>query len=234
MTVNRAFILFEQSGTFRDAFRSLGIDAECYDIADEFGKTDHVVDLFAEIDRAFDGRPSVFDAISSDDLVMAFFPCTYFETRQMVYFNITSINLARRPDDKYSVILTRLRQREHHMALLYKLLAIAEKRGLKMIIENPAQKPHFLLFETNFIKPTYIDTDRRRRGDYFKKPTAFWFVGCEPTEGMTRQTANCRKTVDREREGISRSLMSPDYARNFICDKILGRKETRQQLKLNI
>lgn len=233
MTVNRAFILFEQSGTFRDAFRSLGIDAECYDIADEFGKTDHVVDLFAEIDRAFDGRPSVFDAISSDDLVMAFFPCTYFAAQQMAYFNLTSINLGRGSVDKYSVILSRLRQRERYMAMLYKLLAVVDKRGLKMIIENPATKPHFLLFETNFIRPTYIDTDRRRRGDFFKKPTAYWFVGCEPTEGLTIATTPKPQKVE-SLTGISRSLMSPDYARNFICDKILGKAKTRQQLKLNI
>lgn len=226
--------MFEQSGTFRDAFRSLGIEAECYDIADEFGKTDHIVDLFDQIERAYQGdRDTIFDHIATEDLIIAFFPCTYFEVRQMAYFNMTSINLAMGSVDKYPVILSRLRQREHYMALLYKLLAVVDRRGLKMIIENPATKPHFLLFETNFIKPTYIDTDRRRRGDYFRKPTAYWYIGCEPTEGLTIATSPKRRKVESQK-GIERSLMSPDYARNFICDKILGRKKTRQQLKLNI
>lgn len=41
--------LFEQSGTFKNEFRKLGIKAEDYDILNDFGQTDHIVDLFAEI-----------------------------------------------------------------------------------------------------------------------------------------------------------------------------------------
>lgn len=55
--------LFEQSGTFKNEFRKMGIDAEDYDIQDEFKQTDHVVDLFEEIDNAYDNRPSLFDRI---------------------------------------------------------------------------------------------------------------------------------------------------------------------------
>ena len=47
--------LFEQSGTFKNEFRKLGIPAEDYDIQNNFGQTDHVIDLFAEIDKAYDG-----------------------------------------------------------------------------------------------------------------------------------------------------------------------------------
>ena len=49
MKVERAHCLFEQSGTFKNEFRSMGIDAEDYDILNEFGQTDHVIDLFTEI-----------------------------------------------------------------------------------------------------------------------------------------------------------------------------------------
>lgn len=42
----KAHLLFEQSGTFRDEFIKFGIPAECYDIQDYYGKTDHVCDLF--------------------------------------------------------------------------------------------------------------------------------------------------------------------------------------------
>lgn len=45
---------FEQSGTFKNEFIKLGIPAEDYDIQNNFGETDHVIDLFAEIDRAYD------------------------------------------------------------------------------------------------------------------------------------------------------------------------------------
>ena len=42
----KAHCLFEQSGTFKNAFKSFGIDAEDYDILNDFGETDHVIDLF--------------------------------------------------------------------------------------------------------------------------------------------------------------------------------------------
>lgn len=46
---------FEQSGTFKNEFVKLGIPAADYDIQNNFGETDHVVDLFAEIERAYGG-----------------------------------------------------------------------------------------------------------------------------------------------------------------------------------
>lgn len=54
---------FEQSGTFKNEFIKLGIPAEDYDIQNNFGETDHVVDLFKAIEDAYDGKPSLFDAI---------------------------------------------------------------------------------------------------------------------------------------------------------------------------
>ena len=41
MKINKAHCFFEQSGTFRDAFKKLGIQAEDYDIQNEYGKTDN-------------------------------------------------------------------------------------------------------------------------------------------------------------------------------------------------
>lgn len=46
---------FEQSGTFKREFLKLGIPAEDYDIQNDFGETDHQIDLFAEIETAFTG-----------------------------------------------------------------------------------------------------------------------------------------------------------------------------------
>ena len=54
---------FEQSGTFKNEFIKLGIPAEDYDIQNNFGETDHVVDLFKAIEDAYDGKPSLFDDI---------------------------------------------------------------------------------------------------------------------------------------------------------------------------
>ena len=63
MKIDKVFCLFEQSGTFKKAFKTQGIAAEDYDILNDFGETDHQVDLFTEIDKAYDGKPSLFDEI---------------------------------------------------------------------------------------------------------------------------------------------------------------------------
>lgn len=45
-----AHCLFEQSGTFKNEFKKLGYEAYDYDILNEFGQTDNVLDLFKEIE----------------------------------------------------------------------------------------------------------------------------------------------------------------------------------------
>lgn len=47
--------LFEQSGTFKNEFRKLGYEAFDYDIRNNFGETDYVIDLFGEIETAYNG-----------------------------------------------------------------------------------------------------------------------------------------------------------------------------------
>lgn len=44
-----AHCLFEQSGTFKNEFKKLGIEAYDYDILNEYGETDYQIDLFSEI-----------------------------------------------------------------------------------------------------------------------------------------------------------------------------------------
>ena len=64
MTINgKVHCFFEQSGTFKNEFIKLGIPAEDYDIQNDFGETDHQVDLFKAIEDAYDGEPSLFDQI---------------------------------------------------------------------------------------------------------------------------------------------------------------------------
>ena len=50
-----ARLLFEQSGTFKKAFKKNGIEAFDYDIQNEFEQTDFQIDLFEEIQKAFEG-----------------------------------------------------------------------------------------------------------------------------------------------------------------------------------
>lgn len=56
MKINgKAHCFFEQSGTFKNEFRKLGYEAYDYDIQNNFGETDYVIDLFAEIEKAYSG-----------------------------------------------------------------------------------------------------------------------------------------------------------------------------------
>ena len=87
-----AHCLFEQSGTFKNEFKKLGYEAYDYDIQNEFGETDYVIDLFSEISGAYDGRPSIFDKIETDDLILAFFPCTYFSDQGSSIYVARHIN----------------------------------------------------------------------------------------------------------------------------------------------
>lgn len=48
-----AHCLFEQSGTFKNEFKKLGIDAYDYDIRNDFGQTDYIVDIFGEIEACY-------------------------------------------------------------------------------------------------------------------------------------------------------------------------------------
>ena len=232
---------FEQSGTFKNEFIKLGIPAEDYDIQNNFGETDHVVDLFKAIEDAYDGRPSLFDNIrgGQDDLILAFFPCIYFDCLSQMgfgWYNHNYVKLSTK--EKTEAILTRSENRERFFRLAVKMFSVAEQKGLRLIMENPWSMQTFL--KANFIfPPALIDNDRSMRGDFYKKPTAYWFMNCEPTHGQTLQRLHKpKRIVDQPHArggGLCselRSMISPDYARNFICDFILGKEQLGTQLNL--
>ena len=50
----KVYCFFEQSGTFKNEFKKLGYEAEDFDIQNEFGETDNVIDLFNEIETEYD------------------------------------------------------------------------------------------------------------------------------------------------------------------------------------
>ena len=240
MEINgKVHCFFEQSGTFKNEFIKLGIPAEDYDIQNNFGETDHVMDLFAEIRGGYAGQPSVFDHITSDDLIMAFFPCIYFcATSQMAFsFGCTNYR-AMTMKEKTDRILERSANREEFFRLLVMLVSIAEQRGLRMIVENPWNEQTFL--KANFVMPpTLVDKNRMQRGDYFIKPTAYFFINAQPTHLATFKNDKERKTImsskGASRSGLcseERSMISPDYARNFICDFIIGKPQKNTQLSI--
>lgn len=182
-------LFFEQSGTFKNVFKSLGYNALDYDIQDHFGETDCTDDLFAAIEAAYDGKESLFDNINGDDLIIAFFPCIYFSSNNTLHFDGSWITYHQRGMTELEInaaILERGRQRQYFYEVLLKLFSVCTMKGLRLIVENPYATHHYL--HANFpYKPKLIDYDRRLRGDYFKKPTQYFFHNCEPTYGESFQ-----------------------------------------------
>ena len=224
---------FEQSGTFKNEFIKLGIPAEDYDIRNNFGETDNVIDLFEEIDRAYDDLPSVFDGITQDDLILAFFPCIYFCCASQMAISWGNKNYKKISyKERTNKILERVKNREYFFSLAVKMLCVAKENGLRLIMENPWSLQTYL--KANFvIPPTIVDNNRMLRGDYYVKPTAYFFINCEPTNGKSFQNDKEQKIIVNQKSsgkaGLcseERSIISPDYARNFICDFVIGKEQT--------
>ena len=55
ITKMTAHLLFEQSGTFKNEFKKLGVDAYDYDVLNDYGETDYVIDIFDEITKSYEG-----------------------------------------------------------------------------------------------------------------------------------------------------------------------------------
>ena len=232
--------LFEQSGTFKNEFKKLGYNAEDYDIQNNFGETDNVIDLFAEIESAYISEPSIFDQMKSDDLVMAFFPCINFcDAKTMIFKGISIFQKKWSLGQIMDKNIEFAKEREYYFELLLKLVSISAHQGLRLIIENPWNDSGETYLQRNFIKPTIIDKNRTLRGDYFVKPTGYWFINCENTVGYSYQKDKEVKIVYKTKDdhkintgqcSEARSLIHPDYARNFICDFILGKVQKNTQL----
>ena len=209
----KIYCFFEQSGTFKNEFRKLGYKAEDYDIQNEFGQTDHITDLFKEIESGFEGKKCIFDNITKDDLVMAFFPCIYFCEGSQLGFSFEYWNYRKKNVmERASEIIKRSHKREKFYTMFIKMYAICRTKKIRMIIENPWSGPTYL--KANFIPPTY------------------WFISCKPTYGSSIQKNKKQKkicsTKGSKTAGIcskERSMISSDYARNFICDFILGKEQ---------
>lgn len=100
-----------------------------------------------------------------------------------------------------------------------------------MIIENPYTQPHYL---TSYwcIKPSMIDKNRRMDGDYFEKPTQYWFINCEVQNNLDFEPIEFvpKKVISKVKKGeysvqTQRSMIHPQYARRFIKQYVLKEKQ---------
>lgn len=236
--------LFEQSGTFKNQFIAMGIPSIDYDIQNAFGQTDCVIDLFDEIAAEYRNLTertdisNIFSTMTANDLLLAFFPCTYFcNSNTMIFQGNARQVRSRTPGDRLQYLLKRATVRQSFWSFLIMLCYIVEERHLRLIIENPFSVDGYLWYNFPY-RPAIIDYDRTLRGDYMIKPTQYFFIGCEPTRLQSFQRDKRKRylqhlpKVSDTIEGAARSMISPDYARNFINDCILGRVTVNTQLTL--
>ena len=232
----RAHCLFEQSGTFKNEFKKLGVEAYDYDILNDYGQTDYQVDLFEHIRGGYEGKPSLFDDIDKEDVIMAFFPCTRFEAKIPLLFRGEAIQQKNWTDNQKLDYSMNLHDELHeNYILISKMVHIANERGLRMVIENPYTQPHYL---TTYwcIKPTIIDRNRRKNGDYMKKPTQYWFIGFKPKDNLVFEpidyvevrTISGMTGKDNKTRQVRRSEIHPQYASRFIRQYVLDEKEIKK------
>lgn len=226
----KAHCLFEQSGTFKNEFKKLGFEAFDYDIQNEYGQTDYIVDLFAEIVGGYENKPSIFDKITPDDVILAFFPCTRFECQVQLYFNGKSFGQDKWSEiDKLNYSMRLHEELSEYYSVLCKLFILCLRKNIKLVVENPYTQPHYL--SKYFpIEPALIDMDRTKNGDYLKKPTQFWFINFkpknnvifEPIEEVKKYTWTSINNLDKKKSlQTNRSTIHPQYANRFIRQFIL-------------
>ena len=225
--------LFEQSGTFKNEFKKLGYEAFDYDVLNDFGQTDFKVDLFDEIRKAYQEEESIFDNFKNDDLILAFFPCTRFETQIPLHFKGEARQQRNWTDIQKLEYDMKLHNELHELyELLCMICVVVIRKDLKMIIENPSMPPHYL---TTYwcMKPSLVDKNRQDDGDYYKKPTQYWFINCEVQNNLCfepleiiekKKVKKCKKNDGCSRK-VERSLIHPQYARRFIKQYILEDKK---------
>lgn len=222
---------FEQSGTFKNEFKKLGYDAYDYDILNDFGETDYVVDIFNEIEVAYTHThtQTIFDNVKTGDQIIAFFPCVRFSNQAYLHFQCKASQTKKYSDRQKVDYDMKLHSELHRLYMLInKLTAICLDRNIPLIIENPYSQEHYL---TRYwgIRSSVIDTDRKERGDHYHKPTQYWFIGRKPSNNLIFEaTAFYPNTsyLDCERDGngnvqVRRSLMTIDYANRFIREFVI-------------
>ena len=224
MKIKVVHCLFEQSGTFRDVFRNKGYEAYCYDIENKFNETDYQIDLFNEIEKGYLNEKSIFDNMNENDLIFAFFPCTWFSVQNDLFWSRTSYTFKTWNEKKIDeYIAKRERERDYVYKMLLKFIEIIKIKKIKTVIENPYTN-NYLLTQKEIKQPDIIIMNRRDLSDHFIKPTMFYFYNLEPTyfANHTIVKKHDLKIVSKT-HGIDRSLISPEFAYNFVNMYVLGK-----------
>jgi hypothetical protein len=213
---------FEQSGTFKNEFRKLGYMAYDYDILNDFNQTDFIIDLFKEIEKAYNGESSLFDTILPNHYIIAFFPCIRFENQILLSFRGEQRSLKNWSIEKKLEYDMKLQDEVNvYYKLISKFVIVCLRKNIQLVIENPYSTQHYL---TKYwcLKPSIIDSNRRDWGDYFEKPTQYWFINCKPKENFIFESLpKPSKKLERNCNTVERSMISPTYANRFIREYLI-------------
>jgi len=218
-------LFFEQSGTFKNVFKEMGYKAYDYDIENRFNETDFQLDLFREIENAWANHHSVFDNIDENDLIFAFFPCTYFSAQNQLFEKGQSSAFKNWTKEKIREYWEeRKKERKKYLEILKKLVDTVKQRKIKTVIENPYHQ-NYLLTLKEFASPAVIIKNRRIYGDFYKKPTMFYFYNFECTffSNTAIKLKHYKTKIMYKVRGIERSVMTKEFAYNFVNKYIFGK-----------
>ena len=204
-------VLFEQSGTFKNILKAHGHNAKDFDIENKFNETDYQIDLFNEIHN-----PK--SCIYKSDLIIAFFPCTYFSNYNDLIINGKWYNYKYMDDEQKNIYMTeRKHKQELYTQHLLTLIQNCKQQGIPLIIENPVS-PYF----TNIIKVnnfSHVKHIRNKHGDNMRKPTYYLMLNGAKIENLDIIPTKVTRTIEKcNHDGVdlNRSLISTTYANNLI------------------
>lgn len=219
-------LLFEQSGHFKHILVEHGHNAKDFDICNDYNETDYQIDLFEYINNTDMKR------INKADLVIAFFPCTYFSRFNEFIFNKTGHNCKFKTEEELDKeISERYALRENYKNTL---LTMVTKIKVPLIIENPVSP--YIKSILNF---DYVSMCRDIYGDFYRKPTCFFYMNGVTIDkkGMQRiKNPEHKRIKYTNYKGIERSLISPIFIENLLKNtyvngvKLIWKLDTNSQL----
>lgn len=158
-----------------------------------------------------------------EDFIIAFFPCIRFEAQILLEFRgdcWQARNWTKKDCLEYDLKLHK--ELHHNYNLITKLALICINKNIPLIIENPYSTQHYL-HRYWCLKPSLIDDDRSKMGDFYKKPTQYWFINCEPKQNFIMEPLQQveLKTISKTSNTVERSMIHPQYANRFIREFII-------------
>ena len=211
-------LLFEQSGTFKRSLREIGNDAKDIDISNAYNETDILIDIFDILDKYISGdKNTAKSVVFNCDLIIAFFPCTYFSQYNELMLSGKWYNYKYMSDDeKKMYMFNRKVMQNLYYDRLKALIEICNENKTALIIENPVSP-----FMTNFINYNnidYVKHVRNKYGDNMRKPTYYLLFNGAYIEPLDKLETHITRTVEKLRDkkgNAARSLIHPNYANNF-------------------